>query len=100
MNKLTFHASLVKPHVPNNDEKFPHQDVLKHYDFGQEAEEEWYICKLLAHCWNGSALEFQVQWSLGDTTWEPSSSCKWLEALDAYLELSGVKSPRELPGHI
>jgi hypothetical protein len=66
-------------------------------DFGQEAKEEWYVDELLTHHWNGPVLEFQVRSSLGDTTWEPSSSCKWLEALDAYLELRGVKSPRELP---
>jgi hypothetical protein len=71
--------------------------MQRYYDFGQEAKEEWDINELLAHHWNGSALEFQVWWSLGDTTWEPSSSCKWLEALDTYLELRGVKSPRELP---
>ena len=45
-------------------------------------------------------LELNVQWSLGDTTWEPLSSCKELEALDNYLELRGVKSPKELPRHI
>jgi hypothetical protein len=56
-----FHASLVKPHILNDDERFPHQDVLKHYDFSQEAKEEWYVNELLAHCWNGSALEFQVR---------------------------------------
>jgi hypothetical protein len=44
-----FHASLVKLHIPNDDERFPHQDVLKHYDFSQEAKEEWYINELLAH---------------------------------------------------
>jgi hypothetical protein len=57
--------------------------VQRHYDFGQEAEEEWYVDELLAHRWNGSELEFQVQWSQGDTIWELFSSCKWLEALDA-----------------
>ena len=33
---------------------------------------------------------------LGDVTWEPLSSCKDLEALDAYLELQGAKAPWEL----
>jgi hypothetical protein len=35
--------------------------------------------------------EFEVWWSLGDTIWEPLSSCKDLEALDQYLELQGIK---------
>jgi hypothetical protein len=28
--KSMFHASLVKPHVLDNDKRFPHRDVLKH----------------------------------------------------------------------
>jgi hypothetical protein len=36
--KSTFHMSLVKPHVLNDDERFPHQDVQRHYDFSQEAK--------------------------------------------------------------
>jgi hypothetical protein len=98
--KSMFHASLVRLHIPNDNERFPHRDVLKHYDFGQEAKEEWYVDEMLAHHWNGSALEFQVRWSLGNTTWKPLASCKQLEALDAYLELRGVKFPRGLPRYI
>jgi hypothetical protein len=45
----TFHTSLIKLHIPNNDERFPHHDVLKHYNFGQEAEEEWFIDEIIAH---------------------------------------------------
>jgi hypothetical protein len=96
----TFHVSLIKPHIPNNDERFPHHDVLKHYDFGQEAEEEWFIDEIIAHRWQEASLELQVRWSLGDTTWEPLANCKQLEALDAYLELRGVTSPKALPRRI
>jgi hypothetical protein len=44
-----FHANLIKLHIPNNDERFPHHDVLKHYDFGQEAKEEWFVDEIIAH---------------------------------------------------
>jgi hypothetical protein len=74
--------------------------VLKHYNFSQEVEEEWYINDIITHWWHGASLEFQVRWSLGNTTWEPASNCKQLEALDTYLELRGVKSPKALPRHI
>src|SRR6266498_3124031 len=37
-------------------------------------------------------LEYQVQWSLGDTTWKPQANCNKLTALTRYLELHGVKS--------
>jgi hypothetical protein len=48
--KPTFHTSLFKLHISNDDERFPHHDMLNHYDFSQEAEEEWYVNELLAHC--------------------------------------------------
>jgi hypothetical protein len=42
-------------------------------------------------------LEFHIKWTLGDVTWESLADCKELTALDDYLELHGVKKPRELP---
>jgi hypothetical protein len=91
-----FHASLIKLHILNDDERFPHHNVLKHYDFGQEAKEEWFVDEIIAHWWHEASLDLQVRWSLGDTTWEPLASCKQLEALDMYLELRGVNSPKAL----
>ena len=38
-----------------------------------------------------------MQWNLGDSTWEPSSSCEELEALDRYLRLQGVSDICQLP---
>jgi hypothetical protein len=96
----TFHVSLIKLHILNNNERFPHHDVLMHYDFGQEAEEEWFIDEIIAHQWHETSLELQVRWSLGDTTWEPLANYKQLKALDTYLELWGVTSPKALPRRI
>ena len=58
------------------------------------------VDKLLAHRWNGTALDFQVECSLGNTTWEPLASCKQLATLDTYLELRGVNSSKSLPRRI
>ena len=94
----TFHVSLVRAHVPNNDERFPRRDTATCYDFGTTDEPEWFVDEILAHRWVDRAhLEFQVRWMLGDVTWEPLAECKELEALDEYLELCGVQRPRELP---
>ena len=48
---------------------------------------------------NGNKVSFLVQWNLRDTTWEPYSKCKELEALDRYLELLGIDDDdwRKLP---
>jgi len=48
------------------------------------------VDEILTHQWKGSKLEFLIRWNLGDTTWEPYSTWKDLEALDKYLELQGL----------
>jgi hypothetical protein len=53
--------------------------------------------EITAHRWKGRKVEFEVKWSLGDTTWEPLSSCNDLAALDVYLSLMGIKEWRDLP---
>ena len=43
-----------------------------------------------------TGLELQICWTLGDVTWEPLAEFKELKALDEYLDLHGVKRPRDL----
>ena len=94
----TFHVSLIRAHITNDDGRFPRRDAKSHYDFGATNEPEWFVDEILAHRWVGQEnLEFQVHWTLGNVTWEPLTKCKELEALDEYLELCGVKRPRNLP---
>ena len=94
----TFHVSLLRAHVPNDDTRFPRHDMKAYYDFGAADEPEWFVDEILAHRWVDSTdLELQVRWTLGDVTWEPLASCKELAALDEYLELRRVKRPRDLP---
>ena len=94
----TFHTSLLRAHIPNDDARFPCHDTKAYYDFRAADEPEWFVDKILAHRWVDSTdLELQVRWTLGDMTWEPLASCKELAALDEYLELYGVKRPRDLP---
>ena len=94
----TFHMSLLRAHVPNDDARFPHRDMKAYYDFRAADEPEWCVDEILAHRWVDSmGLELQVRWTLGDMMWEPLASCKELAALDEYLELRGAKRPRDLP---
>ena len=78
---------------------FPKRDTKVHYDSGNNEDQEWLIEEILAHKWTNNDLEFQVKWIAGDVTWEPLSSCRDLEALDAYLELRGAKAPQDLSQH-
>jgi hypothetical protein len=84
----TFHVSLLQPYHATDDSMFPNRVQPEPYNFGTPNDQEWFIDDLMGHRWvDGKDLEFEVRWSLGDTTWEPLSSCKDLEALDQYLEL-------------
>ena len=94
----TFHASLIRAHVPNDDGRFPRRDTKSYYDFGSADEPEWFVDEVLGHRWvSQNELELQIRWTLGDVTWEPLAECKELEALDEYLDLHGVTRPRDLP---
>ncbi|TDL25697.1 hypothetical protein BD410DRAFT_690563, partial [Rickenella mellea] len=92
----TFHSSLLKPHLANDDTLFPNRDVTSYYDFGNTQEPEFLVDEIIGHAWDGSKIAFQVRWSQGDCTWEPIAHCKDLAALDQYLELRGVSSWRKL----
>lgn len=93
-----FHASLLRPHNPNdNNALFPAQEAKSYYNFGQNPEEEWQVEEITSHRWTAAKIEFQVKWTYGDSTWEPYASCKDLEAVDEYLRLQGVQSWRLLP---
>jgi hypothetical protein len=92
-----FHRSKLRPYQANDDALFPHREALPHYDFGTPDDQEWLVEGILAHKWDKDQLSFHVQWNLGDTTWEPYTTCKDLQALDDYLRLLGVDDPFHLP---
>lgn len=95
----TFHASLLRPHQPNDDVLFPHWDVTRFYDFGLDGEQEYLVDEILAHKWVGCRIEFLVRFDDGDILWESYENCKDLEALDRYLELRGISDWQQLPRH-
>src|SRR5258706_5165324 len=92
----TFHVSLLKPHVPNDDNWFPSRDVQVYYDFGYGDKAEQEVAEILAHQWDGRKLRLLVKWNSGDSTWEPLKSCDKLLALDEYLSIRGVTRPSQL----
>jgi hypothetical protein len=76
---------------------FPNRVHPEPYDFGAPDDQEWFVEEIVDHRWTDKQdLELEVQWGLGNTTWEPLSTCKDLEALDRYLELHGMRHPAQL----
>ena len=93
-----FHVGLLRPYFPSQDSEFPNRTQPEPYDFGIPKEQEWFVDEIIGHRWVGPRkIEYQVRWSLGDTTWESHASCNELAALDRYLELHGVTSHTKLP---
>lgn len=93
-----FHVNLLWPYHANNDALFPNRAQPEPYDFRAPDDAEWFVDDILGHRWQkDNQLELHVRWSMGDTTWEPLVHCKELVALDCYLEVMGVKAPRQLP---
>ncbi|KAF8219002.1 hypothetical protein L208DRAFT_1182382, partial [Tricholoma matsutake] len=91
-----FHVSLLRPHQANDNALFPNRCYPDPYDFGAPDDAEWFIEEITAHRWKGRNIEFEVKWSLGDTTWEPLSNCNELAAMDAYLALMGARDWQHL----
>ena len=64
----SFHASLLKPHVLNDDRRFPGRLPSQIPGFGEKSE-EWIVDAIVAHHGKGVNSEFEVQWKAGDRTW-------------------------------
>jgi hypothetical protein len=94
----TFHISLLRPYQASDDATFPNRTQPEPYDFGFDDEHEWFVNEIIGHCRDKhDKIELEVQWSLGDTTWEIYQNCHNLVALDKYLELHVVQWANQLP---
>ena len=76
-----FHASLLRPHVPNDDRCFPGRMPCQIPGF-REKPEEWIVDSILSHHSKGLESKFQVLWKAGDKTWVPYREVAHLNALD------------------
>jgi len=95
-----FYVSLLRPHSPNDDALLPNRRKAQLYNFSMPDEMEWYVNKIISHCWKERDIEFLVKWNLGDSTWEPLPNCNELETLDNYLTLNDIKDWWDLPKRV
>ena len=94
----TFHASLLRPHVPNDDRRFPGRLPIQIPGFGEKPG-EWIVDRIVTHIGKGLESEFQIQWKAGDRTWAMYREVAHLNALGRYCELMGVKNAAQLPAN-
>ncbi|EJD33679.1 hypothetical protein AURDEDRAFT_37888, partial [Auricularia subglabra TFB-10046 SS5] len=92
----SFHASLIRPHVPNEDKRFPGRQLGQLPGF-KDAPDEWFVTEITNHYGKGRDLLFEVKWNTGEVTWERIREVKHLSVFDAYLQAMGVEKPRDLP---
>ncbi|QRW02440.1 Pol polyprotein/retrotransposon [Ceratobasidium sp. AG-Ba] len=90
-----FHASLLRPHIPSDNRKFPGREYQQVISLG-DTPQEWAVDRILSHKGKGRKAIFQLKWKTGDTTWEPYRAIRHLEALDAYCEAQGVANIAKL----
>jgi len=93
-----FHASLLRPHVPNDDRRFPGRMPIQIPGFGEKPE-EWIVDRIVTHHGKGTGSDFLILWKAGDRTWATYREVAHLNALDRYCELMGVKGASELPSN-
>ena len=94
----SFHASLLRPHVPNDDRWFPGRLPIQIPGFGEKPE-EWIVERIITHHGKGLNSEFQILWKAGDKSWATHRETAHLIALDRYCELMGVGNASELPAN-
>ncbi|OAX37864.1 hypothetical protein K503DRAFT_692599, partial [Rhizopogon vinicolor AM-OR11-026] len=59
-----FHAHLLRPHVPNDDRRFPGRQLKQIAEIGQL--EEWSVSRIRSHSGQGTTTLFEVECSTGD----------------------------------
>jgi len=76
----SFHASLLRIHIPNDDRRFPGRQVHQLPGFGA-VPSEWAVDRILSHSGQGRDAMFEVKWKSGDVTWLQYAEVKHLEAM-------------------
>ena len=94
----TFHTSLLRPHVPNDSQRFLGRLPIQIPGFGEKPE-EWIVDRIMTHHGKGQGSEFLIQWKASDRTWATYCEVMHLNALDQHCELMGMKDTAELSGN-
>jgi len=94
----SFHASLLRIHVPNDDRRFPGRQMSQIVALGNA--DEWAVSSIESHHGKGDDALFELIWKTGDRAWLPYHEISHLEVLNQYLESQGVSKIGELPRRI
>lgn len=93
----SFHASLLRIHVPNDDRLFPGRSFEHIVSSTTSNTTEWNVKEILSHSRAGEHALFEILWHTDDKTWLPYHKVSHLEALRRYFESLGISKIEELP---
>jgi hypothetical protein len=90
-----FHASLLRLHIPNNDQLFPNRldSVIWNTD---DVAQEWSVSRIKSNSGTCQNALFEIEWKSGDITWLPYHQITHLTALQQYLEACGIENINQL----
>ena len=91
-----FRVSLLRIHMPNNEQLFPGRLETQVIDFGKN-DTKWQVDHLLSHVRSSSTTNFEVRWTSEDVTWIPYEQLAHLSALCEYLDLLDIDKITDLP---
>ena len=90
----TFHSSLLKPFVPNDDALFPERAHPRPGPIvTEDGQEEHFVERILDHRRVGRGHQFLIRWrgfGPSDDEWLPGRDVRDLAALDKYLASRGI----------
>jgi hypothetical protein len=90
-----FHSSLLRPHIPKDDQLFP-GCLASQLGPANQLEPEWNVSKIITHQNLGVDAVFQVEWGSGDHTWLPYHEVVDLDALGDYFDILGISEINQL----
>ena len=91
-----FHSSLLRIHVPNDDQLFPGRMDTQIAGEGN-SDNEWAVDRIRSHSGTRANAVFEILWKSGDVTWMPYYQITHLQALTDYFDLLGVSKVSKLP---
>ena len=86
----TFHASLLRPFLPNDDSLFPSRAHPRPGPIvTPDGQQEYFVDRILDRRRRGRGWQYLIRWrgyGPGDDSWLPGSEVQDLEALDVFLQ--------------
>ncbi|EJD34649.1 hypothetical protein AURDEDRAFT_30070, partial [Auricularia subglabra TFB-10046 SS5] len=90
----TFHVSLLREHVPSDDDRFPGRNISELTALDNLTTEVT-VHEIVGYRWKDNKLSFFVTWSDGHTTEEEYQAISHTPAFEEFCETRGIDPKRK-----